>query len=234
MRPRSILRFEPSIERFEDKQLLSGGVAAAHHSMAHERASAAVSAHPIQATNLPHRFYAFRITNPSGEPVDLKPPFQQVLVQATQPVPGQVYNVLSIAVKNGTAQTFDASNDFTVRLTTQSKKTAFPILTGSEQWKSKQWIVFYVLTKKYYPVPEVAGGFKLNLGGASSTLVPGPSGIFLRLKYDPATFPRTLDSIVAYGQGAQGGDGAKVGMPDTAINEIVAASTHRIDFGGHF
>jgi hypothetical protein len=180
-------------------------------------------------------FLAFRITNPSHQlPVNLVPPFQHVLVQSRQPVPGQEYNILYVAVKNGTAQTFTASNGFAIRLTNQPRSLAFPILTGTQQWKPKQWFVFYVLTKKYYPVSPVAGGFMLNLGGRSSTLVPGPSGIFLRLKYDPATFPRTLDWIVAYGQGAQLGAGAKVGLPDTAINEIVAASTHRMDFGGHF
>ena len=137
-------------------------------------------------------------------------------------------------MRNGTAQTFTASNGFKVRLTSQSKADAVPILTGDEQWKPGQWIVFYALSKQYYPVSQVAGGFQLDLGGASSTLVPGPSGIFLRLKYEPATFAKTLDWIVAYGQGAQGGKGPKVGLPDTAINEIVAARTHRIDFGGHF
>jgi hypothetical protein len=95
-------------------------------------------------------------------------------------------------------------------------------------------MVFYVLTKKYYPVSFVAGGFQFNLGGRSSTLVPGPSGIFLRLKYNPATFARTLDWIVAFGQGAQLGKGPKFGLPDTAINTFVSAKTQRIDFGGHF
>ena len=98
-----------------------------------------------------------------------------------------------------------------------------------------QWIVFYALSKKYYPLsPQVAAGFQLDAGGRSSTMVPGPSGIFLRLKYDPATFARTLDWIVAYGPGAEEGAGAALGLPDTAINELVAAKTHRIDFAGHF
>ncbi len=177
----------------------------------------------------------FRITNPSSLiPVNLVPPFQHVLVQHHQPVPGQVYNILYVAVKNGTAQTFTASDGFIVRLTNQPHSFAFPILTGTQQWKPKQWFVFYVLTKKYYPVSFVGGGFMLDLGGRISTLVPGPSGIFLRLKYDPATFARTLDWIVAYGQGAQLGAGPKFGLPDTAINEIVSAKTHRIDFAGHF
>jgi hypothetical protein len=135
---------------------------------------------------------------------------------------------------NGTAQTFDASSGFTVRLTNQGRIPGFPILTGNQQWKPGQVFVLYVLTKKYYPVSFVAGGFQVNLGGRSSTLVPGPSGIFLRLKYDPATFARTLDWIVAYGQGAQLGQGPKFGLPDTAINTIVSARTQRIDYAGHF
>ncbi len=91
------------------------------------------------------------------------------------------------------------------------------------------------LSKKYYPLsPQVAAGFQLNTGGRSSTIVPGPSGIFLRLTYDPARFARQLDWIVAYGQGAQGGAGPPFGMPDTAINILVAANTNRQDFAGHF
>jgi hypothetical protein len=95
-------------------------------------------------------------------------------------------------------------------------------------------IIFYVLIKKYYPVSFVSGGYQFNLGGRSSTLIPGPSGIFLRLKYDPATFDRTLDWIATFGPGTQGGRGLKFGMPVTTINEFVAARTRRIDYGGHF
>ena len=96
-------------------------------------------------------------------------------------------------------------------------------------------MVFYVLSKKYYPLsPQVSAGFQLEAGGRISTMVPGPSGIFLRLPYDPATFARTLDWIVAYGPGAEGGAGAKLGLPDTAINELVSAKTQRNDFAGHF
>lgn len=186
-------------------------------------------------TPLSPGFLAFRITNPSAQlPVNLVPPFQHVLVQKRQPVPGQVYNVNFVAVKNGTARTFTAGNGFTVNLTNQPRSLTFPILTGTQQWKPKQWFVFYVLTKKFYPVSFVGGGFRLDLGGRLSTLIPGPSGNFLRLKYYPASFARTLDWIVAYGPGAEGGAGAKLGLPDTAINEIVAGNTQRIDFAGHF
>ena len=148
-------------------------------------------------------------------------------------MPGQVYNVLYVAVKNGTAQTFTANNNFTVRLTNQTQSTSFPVLTGSKQWASQKWFVLYVLTKKYYPVSEVADGFQFNLGGASSTLVPGPSGVFLRLKYNPANFASTLNWIVAQGQG-DSPESSRFGMPDTAINILVAGPTHRIDYGGHF
>ena len=110
----------------------------------------------------------------------------------------------------------------------------FPILTGNEQWKPGQILVFYVLTKKYYPVSFVAGGFQFDLGGRSSTAVPGPSGIFLRLKYNPATFARTLNWIVAYGQGNQVGKGAKYGLPNTSINELTDARTRRIGFRRSF
>ena len=244
MHGRRLARFRPGLEPFEAKQLLSASplTPGVSHIDAETKAPVvdsemhdAAAELAAKRTTKPTRFLAFRITNTNYPlTVNLTPPFQQVLVQSKQPVPGQIYNVLQIAVKNGTNQTFTASNAFTVRLTNQSKAHAYPILTGNEQWKPNQWFVFYVLTKKYYPVSEVAGGFQLNLGGASSTLVPGPSGIFLRLTYDPATFARTLDWIVAYGQGAQQGKGPPFGLPDTAINEIVAAGTNRLDFGGRF
>src|SRR5262249_25575270 len=157
----------------------------------------------------------------------LVPPFRQVRVQLIQPVPGQVYNVLYVTLSNGTAKTFDASSGFTVRIPGFAGKypgrnPGFPILTGDQQWKPGEVIVFYILSKKSYPLsPQVAAGFQFNLGGRSSTLVPGPSGIFLRVKYNPATFERTLNWIVAFGPGAQGGLGPKFGLPDTAINTFV-------------
>jgi hypothetical protein len=230
MRRRSTMRFRPGLEQFEEKQLLSAGSLTTH---------AGPQTKDLRRQPAPpgaFGYLAFRVTNtPWQTPYKLVPPFQQVLVQSRQPVPGQVYNVNTVTVKNGTSQTFTASNGFTVRMTNQPRSfRGFPILTGNEQWKPGQILVFYVLIKKYYPVSFVAGGFQLDLGGRSSTLVPGPSGIFLRLKYNPATFARTLDWIVAFGQGNQLGKGAKFGLPNTAINEFVDARTHRIDFGGHF
>jgi len=222
MRQRSIMKFRPGLEQFEEKLLLSAGSLTTH---------AGPRTQDLRRQPAPpgaFGYLAFRVTQ---KPYTLVPPFQQVLVQSRQPVPGQVYNVLSIAVKNGTAHTIGASSGFTVRL---PGGHSLPILTGNEQWKPQQVIVFYVLTKKYYPLAQVPGGFQLDLGGRSSTLVPGPSGIFLRLTYNPATFARTLDWIVAFGQGNEVGKGAQYGLPNTSINEIVDARTHRPDFAGHF
>ncbi len=224
MSRRPIRQRRPGLEPLEARRLLSltalSGRGPTASPIVHKH-------HPSASVG----YLAFRVTQ---KPYTLIPPFQQVLVQSRQPIPGQVYNVLYVALKNQTAQTFDAKSGFSVRLNNQAKSFAFPILTGSEQWQPQQVIVFYVLTKKYYAVSFVPGGFQFNLGGRSSTLIPGPSGIFLRLKYNPATFARTLDFIVAFGAGAQGGLGPKFGMPDTAINAFVRANTRRMDFGGHF
>ena len=169
-------------------------------------ASAASAAKPSRrADNLPKDgFLAYRITQPNRFNNHLTPPFSQVMVQARPPIPGQVYNILFISVRNGSAQTFNSSNDFQVRL---PGGKAFPILTGNQQWAPGQIFVFYVLTKKYYPLAQIPGGFQFDLMGRSSTLIPGPSGIFLRIKYNPAKFASQLNKIVAFGQGAQRGKG---------------------------
>jgi hypothetical protein len=253
MRRRRTTAFHPALERFEAKQLLSAGTSAAGlvplaggpgeatvHPAATSGAQRAVGDTSGSHSSLPKEFLAYRITNPTYRIVHLVPPFQHVLVQKARPVPGQVYNVLYVVLMNGTGQTFTAANNFQVRLpgftgTHRVAGNAFPVLTGNQVWKPNTWIVFYALSKKYYPLsPQVSAGFQLNTGGRSSTLVPGPSGIFLRLTYDPAKFPGMLDWIVAYGQGAQLGAGSKLGLPDTAINELVAARTQRFDFAGHF
>ena len=254
MRQRPVVRFHPGLERFEEKQLLSASPMTSHLASlgAGSKGSAENSVAHHAAVKSSHEpgtkrrgtagigYLAYRITNPMVRPVHLVPPFQQVLVQNAQPIPGQTYNVLYVVVKNGTAKTFTASDGLTVRIpgtsgTHRVSQKGFPVLTGDQVWKPNQWMVFYILGKKYYPLsPQVAAGFQLQAGGRSSTMVPGPSGIFLRLTYDPATFARTLNWIVAYGQGAQLGNGPRFGMPDTAINVLVSAGTNRIDFAGHF
>jgi hypothetical protein len=234
MRRRLLITFRPDLDPLEAKQPLSAGVStamAATHAVEKAKTAASSSATPLAVQ--PHTGYlVYRIGQPKTLTV-LKPPFQQVLVQKTQPVPGQTYNILQIAVRNGTAQTFTSSSNFTVQLSGQTTET--PILTGNETWQPNQYIVFYVLSKKYYPIQNTnAGGFIFHLDGAYSLAIPGPSAIFLRLKYDPKTFAHTLDSIVAYGQGSQNATGNRFGVPNTAIWTFVSAKTQRIDFGGYF
>jgi hypothetical protein len=258
MRQRPLVKFHPCLERFEEKQLLSASPMTSH--AANLATGSKGSALHVAETRVAQRaavksthdagtkrrgtagigYIAYRITNPTYRQVNLRPPFQHVLVQNAKPVPGKTYNLLYVVVKNGTGKTFTASDGLTARIPGNSgnhavKEKGFPILTGNEEWKPNQWIVLYILGHKYYPLsPQVAAAFQIQAGGRSSTMVPGPSGIFLRLKYNPATFAKTLDWIVAYGQGAQQGAGSALGMPDTAVNILVSAGTSRIDFAGHF
>ncbi len=259
MQRRAIMRLRPGLERLEAKQLLSAS-ASPTHAVKHEASKTAAAIHRVDSASalgeesnsgrndastagsadagtspvVPVKFLGFRITNPTIHKVNLLPPFGQVLVQSLQPVPGQVYNIMYVAVKNGTSQIFTASNGFMVRFPNKKRAKVFPILTGNQEWLPKHWIVFYVLTKQYYPLTQIQGGFQFDLGGRSTTLVPGPSAIYQRIKYNPANFANKLDGIVAYGQGAQFGKGPPTGMVDTAINQIVAGRTLKIDFGGHF
>ncbi len=240
MRKRLIRRKRLNLELLDDRRLLSASPLTT--SLAHKAAAKPAASQPAEtsptisadAVKPNFGFLVYRITNPDRFNNHLTPPFAgHVLVQLAQPVPGQVYNVLQVAVRNGTAQTFTASSGLQVGLF--GEKSFFPILTGNEEWKPGQEFVFYVLTKKYYPLANpVTDGFTFNLGGAKSVAVPGPSGIFLRLTYNPATINHVLDGIVTYGQGAQGGAGIKLGLPDTAIYEFVNAKTNRKDFGGYF
>ncbi len=253
------MKLRPAVEQFEARQLLSVGAHASHVTHVETRSlpavhhadqtpaspgaasdsatkdaagSATAARHP--GRQLAKRFLGYRITNPTKFDVNLIPPFGQVLVQNKQPVPGQVYNVLYVAVKNVTSQTFTASNNFLVRFPNRTDAPTFPVLTGNQEWLPSHWMVFYVLTKQYYPLTQLQGGFQFEWGGRITTLVPGPSAIFLRVKYNPAGFHRFLNWNVAFGQGAQFGRGAALGIADTAINTIASARATRIDFGGHF
>ena len=232
MREHPSVRFRPALEPVEARRLLS--VAAAHPAgrgrVAQEQATVAAAAVDRKPTT---GFLVYRITNPNRYNNHLTPPFGHVLVQSSRPVPGQVYNILQIAVRNGTAQTFDANSNFFVRFPGQ--KQTFPILTGDQTWVPGQDYIFYVLSKQYYPLPsQVHSGFDFSLAGARSVGIPGPSGIFLRVKYNPATIDSTLDKIVTTGPGSQGGKGIRFGLPDTAIYEFVSSKTDRIDFSGYF
>lgn len=247
MHGRPTTKIRPGLELLEERLALSMGTATAH--LAVEKAGVRPpAAHPAGATTrqlappipdtaLPTRpffgYLVYRITNPNRFNDHFTPPFGHVLVQLAQPVPGRVYNILYVTVRNGTVKTFNAGSGFSVKFPGQPY--SFPILTGDQQWKPGQNYTFYVLTKKYYPLPNpVTSGFVFNLGGAISVAIPGPSGIFLGMKYNPSTIDRNLDYIVSRGAGAQGGVGVTFGLPDTAIYEFVSSKTNRNDFGGYF
>lgn len=246
MYERPITKFRPRLEPLEVKQPLAAGATSAP--LAHLPALTSAPASPneagspsaaaggtitAQAVKPNFGYLVYRITNPSGPPNTLTPPFGHVLVQDLQPVPGQIYNILQVAVKNATKKTFTASDDFLVKFPGQ--RHYFPILKGNETWKPGQDFIFYVLTKKYYPLPnQVTSGFRFKLSGAWSTAIPGPSGIFLRIKYNPATINKILDYVVTRGPGAQGGAGLKTGMADTAIYAFTSAKIPRNDYGGYF
>ena len=168
MRQRPIARFRPDLERFEAKQPLSAGAATAtrrRRPSGRLGAPAAAAARPAPATRRTAGtgYLVYRLTNPTVHHDHLIPPFRHVLVQHAQPVPGQVYNMLYVAVKNGTAQTFNASSGFTVRLPgftgTQARdRQRVPDPDGGRAVEAESRIIFYVLTKKYYPLsPQVAG-----------------------------------------------------------------------------
>ena len=90
MRQRSTMKFRPGLEQFEEKQLLSAGSLTTH---AGPQATGRFDRASLNRAGA-FGYLAFRVTNtPWQTPYKLVPPFQQVLVQSRQPVPGQVYNV---------------------------------------------------------------------------------------------------------------------------------------------
>jgi len=240
MRQRPIIKFRPGLEGLEKKQLMSVKALAAPFASLRPRARAAAiqeaaagivaddspgsavpapaadadAASTVQGSQAP-TFRVDRITNPTPINHVLAPPFQQVRVQSNPPIPGQTYNVYFISMRNSTRLTFDANSGLYVRFSGQNKDHNYPILTGDQQWKPNEVFVFYVLTKQYYPPrPIVSDGFQFDLAGSRGVAIGGPSAIFLRIKYDPAKFPRMLDWIVTRGQGAYG---HRTGIADTAI-----------------
>jgi hypothetical protein len=221
MRERSILIFRPGLERLEAKLTLSAGASAL---AASARAAAIHKSVAPQQQLLPNTGITMeRITNPQNGNQILTPPFDQVLVQSVQPVPGQTYNIVFISLWNGTGQTFNASNGLTVKMSNQTSAHAYPILTGDQQWVPRQRIVFYILTKQYFPLsPSRSAGFAFNFVNPRVQATPGPSGLFLRVKYNPATFASVLNKIVAHGPGSYG---HSLGIADTSIWEIIPQSS---------
>jgi hypothetical protein len=207
MRRRPNKQTSPGLERLEERQPPSAGLSKALFAQAHQRPA------PVAGVTLE------RITNPTPFNTRLIPPFKQVQVQTLQPVPGQVYNVIFVTMRNSTKRTFDATSGMAVKVTGQNPRHAYPILTGTEQWRPGQVLVFYFFTKQYYPLrPVESAGFEFNFANPRVVAIPGPSGFFQRIRYNPATFARVLDSIVIGGPGSKG---RHLGLPDTSQWEII-------------
>jgi hypothetical protein len=224
-RRRATREVRPGLERVEAKILFSGGAAAAKNG--HPQALIAKTGDEqatARATRVPP-LQVTRITNPTPFNARLIPPFRQVNTQDRKPVPGQVYNVVFVSMRNSTHRRFTAADGFFVRVTGQTKAHRYPILTGDQVWRPGQVIVVYFLTKRYYPLsPVTSAGFQFDLGGSAGTAIPGPSGFFQRIHYTNAkSFERILNWIVPFGPGAKGHE---LGLPDTAIWEFLPGSQY--------
>jgi hypothetical protein len=221
MHGRATSKFHPGLESFEARLLLSASPPAAHPLDLEPGPGALVDSSAAPQSSTATRLVISRITNPTPTNAQLIPPFQQVRIQTVTPVTGAMYNILFVSVRNSTTQTFDASDGFTVKL---SRGTlSVPILTGTEQWKPGQVMVFYILTKDYYPLsPQVSAGFQFKLGNQGGGItIPGPSGIYQRIQYNPATIEKIINFVVPFGPGAKG---HLLGLPDTALWEFTAKS----------
>jgi hypothetical protein len=163
-----------------------------------------------------------RITNPTPINTRIVPPIPQVRVQDREPIPGQSYNVVFVTVRNSTGRSFDASDGLAVQVTGQGPGHSYPILSGADTWDPREVFVFYFLTKEYYPLePVQSAGFEFNFVNPRVVAIPGPSGFFQRIIYNPETFPRVLDAIVVSGPGSKG---RELGLPDTSLWELIPAN----------
>ena len=181
MRSRPVVRFRPDLESFETKCLLS---AVARVVPAGRLALG--SAHPVfpifHGVPTPHGVFA--LEPDSGV---LVAPFVQVRAEPAAPIPGAVYNVALLTVRNGTAQTFGAASGFSVRVSGSSRGASFPL--GTAVWKPGQVLVLYSLTQTRFPP-----NFTIGLPGGSTEK---PANLYYNVQYNPNTFPGLLNSLVA-------------------------------------
>lgn len=219
MREREPVRYRPGLEPLEAKRLPSGGPPAAPLA---GRAAQRADGGAIHQPRAPVRdLTVSRITNPTPVNARLIPPFRQVRVQANEPVPGREYNVLYITLRNSTRRTFTAADQLAVRLTVQGPSHAYPLLRGDETWRPGEVFVLYVLTKQDYINllrPTRSAGFSFNFADPRTVAIPGPSGFFRRIRYNPETFPRVLDTIVKTNPE---GRGHHLGLPNTSLWQVV-------------
>jgi hypothetical protein len=225
MPERPLNQFRPRLEGLETKQPLSASPSTAV--VAARSVEGKVNPGGPEEGGSTTGLTLGRIINPVGNGADvaLHPPYEgHVMVQSSQPVPGQKYNVLFVSIYNGTDQTFTASTGLTVRTSNSPAGVSYPVLTGNQVWKPGGRFVFYILSKSYYKLsPTQSAGFVFNLISPRVTAIPGPSGIFLRVKYNPATFLSQLDQEVTSGPGTYG---HQFGVPDTALYAITPPQPH--------
>ena len=160
----------------EPRQLPSARPLTAHL----EPHKAAVMPRAPRAAPAP-QFVMNRITNPTPTNAQLIPPFRAGPdPDRDPPVTGGMYNIL-----------FDEHEEFDDQNVRRQRRLhgealpvtlSFPFLTGTEQWKPGQVMVFYILSKDYYPLrpgrsPRASSSSGRAGGGMA---IPVASGIRLR------------------------------------------------------
>ena len=217
-------RFRPGLEPLEEKQPLSAGASTAHLAdvkaagrggQRRRRGGRPAAGPPLAGRGAVEAGSRYRLPRvPPHEPDRFNnhtdPPFGHVLVQARQPVPGPglQHPLRRREERDGP----DVRREQRVRRQVPRPALLLPDPDGDRAVEAGAGFIFYVLTKKYYPLPnQVTSGFEFNLGGAMSIAIPGPSGIFLRMQVQPRHVRQDPRLIVARGQGAQGGKGIKFG-----------------------
>jgi hypothetical protein len=210
-RRRSIRKLRPALERLDPKRLPGAGLWAA---LPHHRRITPFHPHkaapPLLSGTVPGvapgcsggpgrsigpelppppPLGSFTLVPDSGT---LVPPFGQFLVSSSRPVPGAVYNLTFLTIRNGTSQTFDSRSGFSVNVPGQGGFQ--PFLPKGSLWKPGGVIVFYTLSTNRFP-----GSFTFNLNGS---IQEKPNNIYYNVQYNPMTFPATLDAIAARSVGA--------------------------------
>jgi hypothetical protein len=116
----------------------------------------------------------------------LGPPFGLMMVEPFALVPGAVYNLALVTVRNGTSQTLTAKSGLSYEVTGTSAAVTFPV--GTYQWEPGQVLIFISLTEDAFP-PD----FTFNLQGTS---VEVPTNLYYGIQYSPITLPDILSTIV--------------------------------------
>jgi hypothetical protein len=116
----------------------------------------------------------------------LAPPFGLVMVEPSALVPGAVYNMALVTVRNDTAQTLTAQSGLTFEVSGTSAAESFPV--GTYRWEPGQVLILISLTEDSF-----APDFTFNLQGTS---VKAPANLYYGIQYSPITLPSIVTSIV--------------------------------------